>query len=189
VILHGSLGHWISQLRPRLHDQPARWIETRSTADLEAALTNLAFPIVVVDLTRHASSFLRDLVLVSRLAPDARVLVLDPDAQPDVRQLARELGATHVFSGFVPPPEVAGFLARWIALARKDLERAGWAPPAPSASARDPWDWLSEHLGETPAWDLTPAARRTRSGRVTPAKGAPAAQPPSPSGSDAQIPS
>ena len=35
VILHERLGNWIRQLRPRLHDQPVRWFETRSRADLD----------------------------------------------------------------------------------------------------------------------------------------------------------
>jgi hypothetical protein len=44
-----------------------------------------------------------------------------------VTSLARELGATHVLSGFVPPPEVAILLIRWITLARRYLESDGWS--------------------------------------------------------------
>ncbi len=59
---------------------------------------------------------MKDLSLVLRLAPDARVLVLDPEERLPEAALARELGATHVASGFVPPPFVSDLLARWITL-------------------------------------------------------------------------
>ena len=32
-----------------------------------------------------------------------------------------------MLSGFVPPPEVAGLLLRWILLARRQIERDGWS--------------------------------------------------------------
>jgi DNA-binding NarL/FixJ family response regulator len=127
VILHERLGTWARQLRPRLSDQPVRWFETRSAADLEGVLTGLAYPVVLIDLGRHAATGLMGLDLVARRAPDARILVLDPAAHPEVPELARELGATHVISGFVPPPAIADLIGRWIALARRGLDHAGWS--------------------------------------------------------------
>ena len=44
--------------------------------------------------------------------PDALSMVLDPEARSELTGLARELGATYVGSGYVPPPFVAELLAR-----------------------------------------------------------------------------
>lgn len=148
VIVHERLGHWAGQLRPRLGDQPLRWFETRSRVDLEGVLAGLAYPVVVIDLGPHAAAGLEAVDLVGRRAPDARILVLDPQAHPQVPGLARQLGATHVVAGFVPPPEVARWLARWIDLARPAIERAGWSRPLVPSPETEPWGWLSEYLGE-----------------------------------------
>ena len=127
VILHERLGHWNRQLRPRLHDRPVRWFETRSRADLDSLLIGLACPVVLIDLGRQPIEGLKDLGHIVDRAPDARVLVLDPEAHDQVAGLARELGATHVAPGFVPPPFVARLLARWIELAERQIERDGWS--------------------------------------------------------------
>ena len=42
VVLCERLGTWAAQLRPRLQDRPVRWFETRSAADLDAALAGVA---------------------------------------------------------------------------------------------------------------------------------------------------
>jgi len=156
VILHERLGNWVRQLRPRLHDQPVRWFETRSRADLAVVLTGLASPVVLIDLARHPAAGLIDLDLVVRRASDARVLVLNPESHHEVAGLARELGATHVVSGFVPPPYVAALLARWIALAERHIERDGWSrssfPEAPSSR----WGWLAAYLGDSDSLDSIP---------------------------------
>ena len=127
MILHGCLGKWARQLRPRLHDLPIRLIETRSRADLEAILTGLACPVVLIDPGKHVANGLIDIELVLTKAPDALVLVNNPESNPEVGSLARELGATHVLSGFVPPPHVACLLLRWILLARRQIEHDGWS--------------------------------------------------------------
>ena len=127
VILHERLGNWVRQLRPRLHDLPIRLIETRTRGDLDVILTGLASPVVLIDLGKHVSNGLLDLDLVLTRAPDAFVLVNNPESNPEVAALARELGATHVLSGFVPPPDVAGLLLRWIVLARRQIEHHGWS--------------------------------------------------------------
>jgi hypothetical protein len=127
VILHERLGNWARQLRARLHDVPIRLIETRSRADLGVILTGLACPVVLIDPGAHVTNGLLDIDLVVNRAPDALILVNNPEANAEVTSLARELGATHVLSGFVPPPDVAGLLLRWIVLARRQIERDGWS--------------------------------------------------------------
>jgi hypothetical protein len=83
--------------------------------------------VVLIDWGKHVSNGLLDVDLVRTRAPDALVLVNNPDSNPEVTMLARELGATHVLSGFVPPPDVAGLLLRWILLARRQFEHDGWS--------------------------------------------------------------
>ena len=115
--------------------------------ELEVLLTGLAFPVVLIDLGRQSAVGLKDLGLVSLHAPDARILVLDPEAGRSWPALARELGATHVFSGFVPPPVVAE-LTRPMGHGR--AERASNSPagpgqpsptrrPTPGAGSRTTW--------------------------------------------------
>jgi DNA-binding NarL/FixJ family response regulator len=127
VILHERRGNWAGQLRTRLQDRPVRWIETRSAADLDAALLGLACPVVLIDLRNHAAQGLDDLDRAIRQSPAARVLVVDPDANEGVVELARELGASLAISGFVPPPDVASLIDRWIKLAAAQTEREGWS--------------------------------------------------------------
>jgi hypothetical protein len=127
VILHERLGNWARQLRPRLHDLPIRWFETRSRRDLEAVLTGLACPVVLIDPGKHLAEGLLDVDLVHGRASDALILVNNPDSHAEVTALAREFGASYVLSGFVPPPQVAGLLHRWITLARRRIERDGWS--------------------------------------------------------------
>lgn len=160
VILHERLGNWNRHLRPRLHQHPVRWLESRSLADLEGFLEGLAAPVVLVDLGRQPADGLTALAAIAARAPNARSLVLDPHATAGVRGLARELGATHVCSGFVTPPFVADLIARWIASARDRGEAAGWSRPSTPDSAGDSWNWLSDYLGE-PA-DSPPIHRAPR---------------------------
>ncbi|HEX8200145.1 MAG TPA: hypothetical protein VF590_06630 [Isosphaeraceae bacterium] len=138
LVIHERLGVWARQLRPRLASWPIRWTETRSAADLEAALARLCCPIVVLDLADRPRSRLEDLDRVARAAPDALVLVLDPAEHAGVTTLARALGATLVLSGVVAPPVVATRLDRWLRLARRRSEADGWsADPTPE---RPPFD-------------------------------------------------
>jgi hypothetical protein len=149
VILHERLGHWNRQLRPRLHDRPVRWFETRSRADLDGLLIGLACPVVLIDLGRHPIEGLKDLGYIVDRAPDARVLVLDPEAHDqEVAGLARAFGATHVAVGFVPPPFVARLLARWIGLAERQLLRDGWARTSFPKTQTEPWAWLADFLDD-----------------------------------------
>jgi hypothetical protein len=146
VILHERLGNWVRQLRPRLHGQPIRWFETRSRADLDAVLTGLASPVVLIDLGNRGAAGLNDLDHVLRKAPDARVLVLDPEANDGVAAFARELGATYAVSGFVPPPVVADLVTRWVALAARRIERDGWSRTSFPETETEPWSWLADLL-------------------------------------------
>jgi hypothetical protein len=83
--------------------------------------------VVLIDPGSYIANGLTDIELALSKAPDALVLVNNPDSIPEVTSLARELGATHVLSGFVPPPHVAGLLLRWILLARRQIEHDGWS--------------------------------------------------------------
>jgi len=148
VILHERLGTWSAQLRPRVQGRPVHWIETRSATDLEKALLGLACPVVLIDLQRNVPEGLGDLDRLLRLVPGARALVLDPEALDGVAKLARELGATHVISGFVPPPEVACLIDRWISLAELQSDGAGWSRRMPADMPQDPEEWLQIAAGD-----------------------------------------
>jgi hypothetical protein len=127
LILHERLSNWAGQLRPRLHHLPIQWFETRSRRDLDGVLTGLACPVVLIDPGPHLANGLVDLDLVRTRAPDALVLVKNAECHIEETFLARELGATHVLSGFVPPPEVARLLSRWVLLAQRQIQRSGWS--------------------------------------------------------------
>src|SRR4051794_14238144 len=121
VVIHERLGIWARQLRPRLLAWPIRWVESRSSADLEAALAGMACPVVLIDLARRTRAGLEDLDRATWAAPNALILVLDPQAHEGVATLARELGATHVLSGPVTPPEIVQLVARWLPLAQRQV--------------------------------------------------------------------
>jgi hypothetical protein len=127
VILHERLGNWARQLRPRFHDLPIRLIETRSSADLDAVLTGVACPVVLIDAGTQLASGLLALDLVLSRAPDALVLFDSHEPHCEASALARELGAAHVLSGFLPAPHVANLMLRWILLARRRIEQSGWS--------------------------------------------------------------
>ena len=77
------------------------------------------------------------------------MLVLDPEAHEGVSSLARELGATHVISGFIPPPEVARLIDRWISLTSSPAESEGWSRRLTPESPLDAESWL-ETAGQGP---------------------------------------
>jgi hypothetical protein len=165
VILHERLGNWARELRPRLQGETIRWYETRSQADLDQVLTGLSFPVVLIDLGKHPAAGLKDLNRIVERAPDARILVLDPESQAEAAGLARELGATHVASGVVPPPVVADLLARWITLAELHKDRDGWSETPFPQSESSPWAWLSAFMGDPE----TPDSKQARGGQRPPA--------------------
>jgi DNA-binding NarL/FixJ family response regulator len=146
VILHERLGTWARQLRPRLYDLPIRWFETRSIADLDQVLAGMASPVVLIDLGSRPAAGLLGLRAILQRASDARVLVLDPEVHPEAAGLARELGATHVITGFVPPPVVASLLRRWVKLAQRGIERGGWSRAQTPDPETEPWSWLAPYL-------------------------------------------
>lgn len=151
LVLHERFGTatWSAQLRPRLAGLPVRWFETRSHADLVEALTGQACPVVLIDLRNSPAEGLADLAWVSRLSSAARVLLLDPVGHEEVADLARELGATHAISGFVPPPVVANLLARWIDLAVRQSDREGWSRPLPVDASSDLLGWIESLLAQS----------------------------------------
>jgi hypothetical protein len=151
LVIHERLGNWARQLRPRLAGWPVRLSESRSPADLEAAVAGTACPIVVIDASRRPRAALEDLDRAIRAAPRAMVLVLDPDGHEEVARLAREIGATHVLSGVITPPAVALLLARWIPLAQRRAEGDGWSAAWKPEPEPEPWNWLAPYLVAGPA--------------------------------------
>ncbi len=150
IILHERLANWSRQLRPRLHGRGVHWLETRSASDLERAVTGRSTPIAVVDLAGRPIDGLTDVDTIRALAPGSLILVLDPDGRDEIARMARELGATHVFSGAVPPPEVAQLLSRWIDLASTRASRDGWSRDDDHDSTTARWGWLTPYLKGNP---------------------------------------
>ena len=109
-------------------------------------LAGTACPIVVVDLGRHVRAGLEAVGRAIQIAPAALLLVLDPRAHENVPLLARELGATHVYSGTVTPPTVSQLLERWIPLAQHRTETDGWSSAQKPQTEPEPWNWLAPYL-------------------------------------------
>ncbi|ODT99177.1 MAG: hypothetical protein ABS79_04825 [Planctomycetes bacterium SCN 63-9] len=133
-------------MRPRLHGRGVRWFETRSASDLDKAVARRSTPIAVIDLAQRSLDGLADVDRIRKLAPGSLILVIDPDANDEVAELARELGATLVFSGAVPPPEVSRLLNRWIDLAASRTGREGWSRSDDGDTLPEPWNWLNPYL-------------------------------------------
>jgi hypothetical protein len=146
LVIHERIGFWSRHLRPRLATWPVRLVESRSGADLESALSGAAYPIVVIDLGRNVRAGLEDLDRAVRKAPRAIALVLDSESEEGVAMLARELGATHVISGVVTPPNVARLLDRWISLAQRRSAADGWSAASEPDPLPEPWNWLAAYL-------------------------------------------
>jgi hypothetical protein len=138
LVVHERQGIWARQLRPRLVSWPLRVVETRSVADLVSGLGQSVCPLVVIDVGKRPRPALEAVDATMNAAPSALVLLIDTWAQSLVGPLARELGATHVLKGAVPPPAVAALLARWIPLALHRAEAEGWS---------------AQRHGEPEAWD------------------------------------
>lgn len=138
LIVHERIGTWARQLRPRVAGWPVRLVETRSASDLVAALTGSACPIGVFDLSGRFRAGLDELDRAVDLAPAGLFLAFDDTGRPELADLARELGASHVLPSTTPPPAVVAVLARWLTLARRRAEAEGWAvtPDEPRP------DWL-----------------------------------------------
>lgn len=150
IVLHERLGNWSRQLRPRFHGRAVRWFETRSSSDLDAAIVGRAAPIVLIDLAGQSLDGLAAVERTRTSVPGGLILVVEPDAREEVCQLARELGATHVFSGAVPPPDVSRLLDRWIDLAADRSERDGWSRSDDLETLPEPWNWLTPYLKGIP---------------------------------------
>lgn len=126
VVIHERLGYWAGQLRARLADRPIRWRESRSAADLLAAVAAAPpWPIVVLDLGRRPRDGLEALAGASVGSAGMLALVLDPESVPGLAPTAMECGASLVLPGFVPPPRVAELVDRWLPLARRRSDAAG----------------------------------------------------------------
>jgi hypothetical protein len=154
LVTHERLGTWARHLRQRLAAPamgigPVRWVESRSGADLDRAVGGVPVPIVLIDVADRPRAMLEDLELVAEVAPSGFFLVLDPKGHPGVASLARELGATLVISGFVPPPRVADLLARWVPIARHRADVDGWA--LPHEPVPEPWE-SPDLFGPSSGW-------------------------------------
>src|SRR5439155_1731351 len=71
LIVHERLGTWARQVRPLAARWPARLVETRSAADLDMALRQVACPVLLIDLADRIRAGLDDLDRAVRLAPNA----------------------------------------------------------------------------------------------------------------------
>jgi len=140
LVVHERLGVWARQLRPRLVSWPVRVVETRSVGDLAVALGPWPCPLAVIEVGKRARAALEALQMAVAISPGTMALVIDAAAHPALPLLARELGATHVLTGAVPPPAVASWLARWIPLALRRAEAEGWS--ADRDGEPEPWDAL-----------------------------------------------
>lgn len=127
LVIHERLGVWARQLRPRLSSWPVRVVESRSIADLAAAVRLWAAPLVIIDVGKRPRAALEALEATLAAAPAALVLLIDPLCHTEMPLLARELGATHVLTRPVTPPIVSGLLAHWIPLALRRSESEGWS--------------------------------------------------------------
>jgi hypothetical protein len=148
IILHERLGYWAGQLRARLHDRSVRWYETRSIEDLDRALMGLACPLILIDLAKLPVEGLIALDTIVARVPAGLSLILNPLDFIEVQETARDLGATHVISGYVPPPVVASILDRWITLAEQRIQLAGWSRTVVTESPFDSNFWLSRADGD-----------------------------------------
>jgi len=115
IIVHERLAHWTGLIRPRIAaTSTIRWVESRSSADLASAAFGLSDPIALINLAARPYWGLEGLDALNQIAPNALTLVLDPDSVPDVPIIARELGATLVWSGVVVPPRVEALIRLWL---------------------------------------------------------------------------
>ena len=149
VILHERLGNWVRQLRPRLHDQPIRWFETRSRADLDRRPDRPGVP-RGADRSGSASGGRLEGPRSGappgsgRAGPRARSRVA-PTRWPAWPASWAPLTWSRASC---PRPVVAALLARWIALAQRHIERDGWSRTSFPESETEPWGWLAAYLGD-----------------------------------------
>lgn len=117
IIVHERIAEWYPLLRPRLADEAGvRWVESRSADDLTGAVAGADAAVVLINLAKRTQWGMQGLAALGETSADPLVLVLDPDRVPEVPVLARELGATLVWTGVVVPPRVETLLRRWLPL-------------------------------------------------------------------------
>ena len=145
TIVHERVSSWGRQLRPRLVDRPVRFVETRSTEELEDAAIGSACPIVVIVVPRRVRGGLEALSRLRGVAPGALCLVVEAPPVPGFAAMARELSASLVLASPTLPPDVMSWLDRWIPLALARSRAAGWSEDA--RTDPEPWEAL---LGTSP---------------------------------------
>lgn len=140
VVTHERRGIWAGHLRRSIADWGLRLVESRSLDDLTQAVAGVAHPLVLIDLDRRPREQLDALLLLGTERRDALTLVLDPASVIPEPWRARELGATVLLRGFVPPPQVLQLLDRWRRVSEARRARSGW--PRDDAQPRSLWQRL-----------------------------------------------
>jgi len=152
LILHERSGRWASALRTRLAHPRLLISESRTRTDLLEAAARSASPIVLIEVGTPLEPELRDLAELRSRDADALILALVPEGESKVGDLAYELGATLVAAESETAPVVAGWLARWIALAARRRARGGWSAgsPGPESGVSPSIRELLTAAGESP---------------------------------------
>ena len=106
-------------------------------------------PVVLIDLARQPIDGLAALERRRARGPPTRAsLVLDPEVQARASGPGTRARGDARRSGFVPPPVVAGLIARWITLAGHGPGVGRLVADELPGEAAEPWGWLSEYLGD-----------------------------------------
>lgn len=117
IIVHERVAEWVGHLRPRFEsDSDLRWVESRSVGDLTSVARGPSDPIALINLAARPYWGLEGLDALIQTTPNALTLVIDPQSIPGLPIIARELGATLVWSGVVVPPRVETLFRRWLTL-------------------------------------------------------------------------
>jgi hypothetical protein len=127
LVVHERRDVWGRQLRPRVAGLPARLVESRSAADLMAAIGGSACPVIVMTLGSRPAEGLDLLDRAVQAAPDALLVLMDPTGDPELARLARQLGATLVLPAETRPPVLIELLLGWICLAATRAGGDGWS--------------------------------------------------------------
>src|SRR5262249_44373000 len=109
---------WIRQLRARLGTEGIRWMETRTEADLERAVTGTTRVVLLIDGSAKDCRPLDVLARIEGTSCDPCILVLLGRDQSYLSRAAYEMGASAVLESGTPPPAVAALVSRWVKLLR-----------------------------------------------------------------------
>lgn len=128
LVVRDSSGWWVDHLAPRLADVPIRVELMAGWGDADGEPPAFGLFVLGENLTIGLESLDR----FARLRPCPCILALDPLRLPGLPGLARELGATRIISGPVPPPLVATIFRDWAALRRRRIPQQAGAAMRPT---------------------------------------------------------